>query len=1159
MGLEDTLEFGAIIITGADSSVSVINDSSPINVLSNSGQVIVAVFSRSPGGTIAFAPGAAVITIGKIITDAQNGQTISAGDILSVTGNAIAIIATVGGLMGTAPVTLPVGFVLGGLGALANTKYGSSLLEQIRNSILDFILDTGHAGSSNLGSNYDPLGNFIGDLQNFFNQAQTTASPLILDLDGNGVVDTISKAAGVHFDLDANKFAETTGWVGKNDGLLVLDKNGNGKIDDGTELFGNNTLLKNGTKAANGFAALAELDSNKDGKIDISDSAYTQLRLWKDSNSDGQVNLGELLTLKQAGVKSLNTGFTAQTQTDAKGNQHLQVGSYTYTDGSTRSMDDVWFATDTARTIDQSLVTVNTSIAALPQVQGFGNVHSLQQAMAQDTSGKLQSLVTQFGQTTDTKVRQGLMNELLYRWAGVQDVDPNSRAATQIYGNAIGDARKLATLEAFLGQGYLGTWCWGTRDPNPHGLAAPILLRAFDLLSSYVYSQLMQQTQYKPLFESINVNISDSGVTLNVTQVASILRTQYNANTEQGAVYLGEFAASLKTIGTFGTEVISSLRKLGNVNATGFDFLLATLGFNSLIGTAGNDSLYGSDSDDVIDGLAGNDNISAGDGNNAVKGGLGDDIITAKAGNDLIDGGDGNDNISAGDGNNTVKGGLGDDKIWTGVGNDSLDGGDGNDNISAGDGNNTVIGGLGNDIIWTGVGNDSLDGGDGNDNISPGDGNNTVIGGLGDDIIWAGVGNDSLDGGDGNDNIQGGAGTNNLQGGAGNDTITGAGTLTGGTGNDVLTGYNGTTDTFVFNVGDGADIISTYESTGIASDVLKFGTGITLANLKLERTGNDLIFKVGTNGDQVRVTNWYYGAYYQFAKLQFADGTLLTNAQVNQQSLIQTGTAGNDSLYGSASDDVIDGLAGNDYISAGDGNNTVKGGLGDDKIWTGVGNDSLDGGDGNDNISASDGNNTVIGGLGDDNIWAGVGNDSLDGGDGNDNISAGDGNNTVKGGLGDDNIWAGVGNDSLDGGDGNDNIQGGAGDDILTGSGGKDVLVGGLGSDRFDYRNLTDSLLANFDIISDFNAGTDNDLFLVSTPRTAFGNGGAVATLDTAGISAKLTTAFFAANATAKFTFGSRTFIAINDATAGFSASNDAIIEVTSLTGLLGLTNFTTA
>jgi hypothetical protein len=386
MGVSGKLEAGAIIITFVDSGISLVNDSSPINILSNTGQLITAYFSKIPGATIAVAPAAAVLTVGKILTDASNGQTISAGDILSVTGNAIAVIGAVGVLAGSATVTVPaaaLGFALGGLGALTNTEYGSSQLEKIRN----FILDMGNPGLPNLGGNYDPLGNFIGDLQTSFNQAQTITSPIILDLDGNGV-DTISKSAGIHFDLDGNKFAETTGWVGKNDGLLVLDKNGNGKIDNGTELFGNNTLLKNGTKAANGFVALAELDNNKDGKIDASDTAYNQLRVWKDSNSNGLADTGELLTLTQAGVKSLNTGYTNQTQTDAQGNQHLQVGNYTRTDGSTRAMNDVWFATDNARTIDQDIVTVNATIAALPELQGFGNVRSLQQAMARDTSGR---------------------------------------------------------------------------------------------------------------------------------------------------------------------------------------------------------------------------------------------------------------------------------------------------------------------------------------------------------------------------------------------------------------------------------------------------------------------------------------------------------------------------------------------------------------------------------------------------------------------------------------------------------------------------------------------------------------------------------------------------------------------------------------------------
>jgi len=130
--------------------------------------------------------------------------------------------------------------------------------------------------------------------------------------------------------------------------------------------------------------------------------------------------------------------------------------------------------------------------------------------------------------------------------------------------------------------------------------------------------------------------------------------------------------------------------------------------------------------------------------------------------------------------------------------------------------------------------------------------------------------------------------------------------------------------------------------------------------------------------------------------------------------------------------------------------------------------------------------------------------------------------------------------------------------DTLNGGAGKDTLTGGLGADRFDYRNLADSVFNSFDVITDFNANTGNDLFLVSTARRAFSNAGTVATLDATSIAAKLTTATFTANAAAQFSFGSRTFVAINDATAGFGATTDAIIEVTGLTGTLRFNNFTT-
>ncbi|MFO5494699.1 MAG: bluetail domain-containing putative surface protein, partial [Cuspidothrix sp.] len=155
-----------------------------------------------------------------------------------------------------------------------------------------------------------------------------------------------------------------------------------------------------------------------------------------------------------------------------------------------------------------------------------------------------------------------------------------------------------------------------------------------------------------------------------------------------------------------------------------------------------------------------------------------------------------------------------------------------------------------------------------------------------------------------------------------------------------------------------------------------------------------------------------------------------------------------------------------------------------------------------------------------------------------------------------------AGADTLNGSDGNDTLSGGEGNDLLTGGVGADTLTGGAGVDRFDYRNpLTDSVFATLDVITDFNAtaGT-GDLFVVSTAITGFYNLGDVATLDDPGITALLNAGSdnFLANAAAQFSFGSRTFVAINDSTAGFAVATDAIIEVTGLTGTLGVNNFTT-
>ena len=98
--------------------------------------------------------------------------------------------------------------------------------------------------------------------------------------------------------------------------------------------------------------------------------------------------------------------------------------------------------------------------------------------MARDTI--LKNKVQQFITTKNPEARSTLLNDLIYRWAGVHNIDPTSRRASKMYGNVIGDARKLAYLEALMGKNYSGIWCSGERDTNPHGHAAPILLKAYE-------------------------------------------------------------------------------------------------------------------------------------------------------------------------------------------------------------------------------------------------------------------------------------------------------------------------------------------------------------------------------------------------------------------------------------------------------------------------------------------------------------------------------------------------------------------------------------------------------------------------------------------------------------------------------------------------------
>jgi hypothetical protein len=261
-------------------------------------------------------------------------------------------------------------------------------------------------------------------------------SPIILDLDGDGV-ETTGVTDGAYFDHDKTGFAEQTGWASADDGLLVIDRNSDGIINDGGELFGDRTLLQGGWAGANGFEALVELDTNLDGKVDANDAAFSQLRIWQDMDGDGYSSGDELFTLDEMDIVSINTGYATSSYVDPNGNEHKQVGSFTWNDSTTGTATDVWFQTDNTYTIANEWLDVSETIADLPDLQGYGNVYDLHQAMARDATGQLQSLVEQFLSETDTDIRNALLEEILFKWTDSDGIDPASRGG-------FFDARRLS-------------------------------------------------------------------------------------------------------------------------------------------------------------------------------------------------------------------------------------------------------------------------------------------------------------------------------------------------------------------------------------------------------------------------------------------------------------------------------------------------------------------------------------------------------------------------------------------------------------------------------------------------------------------------------------------------------------------------------------------
>ncbi len=514
-----------------------------------------------------------------------------------------------------------------------------------------------------------------------------------------------------------------------------------------------------------------------------------------------------------------------------------------------------------------------------------------------------------------------------------------------------------------------------------------------------------------------------------------------------GADYLDGGDGDDTLLGDGGDDIL--LGGAGNDRLYGDEELNLEAGTNVgndwLEGGAGNDELFGDDGEDALFGGEGDDFLQGDYVNEAgfsdyLDGGVGNDVLAGVGGEDVLIGGDGQDHLAGGDdedvldgggdndvlfgefGNDVLDGGDGDDQLSGGEGDDELDGGDGVDVLQGDDGEDLLTGGAGNDLLLGNTGDDTIFGEGGDDELQGDSGNDLLAGDAGDDTIFGQADDDDLFGNEGHDTLWGGLGNDLLDGGAGDDALVGDDTdlvsvfggadiLTGGLGNDYLGGGGGG-DTYLFNPGDGFDVIRDFAGEG---NRLVFGAGISAGSLIVAVSPNDsLVIRTGGSGDAVEILN--YGTAnpdgsHPIDTFEFSDGTVLTYAQLVVNGLGISGGFGADMLSGTAGGERIFGGAGNDTILGLDGADRL---LGEDGV------DRLDGGSGNDALSGGRGDDLLIGGAGLDTYTfrAGWGIDQIQ-------DTAGEGNRLIFGtGISSTNLTLGFRQTTVSGGGGEEEAGG---------------------------------------------------------------------------------------------------------------------------------------
>ncbi|WP_404932187.1 calcium-binding protein [Massilia atriviolacea] len=855
-----------------------------------------------------------------------------------IAGAAVAAVATFFGIAGLPVVAAT--FVIAGAAAYGAAKLGPTIFD-------GWSLILNGAGSL-ISDAFEFAQRFLRD-------------PLILDLDGDGLETLSPSESGVLFDHNGSGVKTSSGWIKSDDGFLVFDRNGNGTIDSGRELFGDATALYAGGTAVDGFDALRQEDSNGDNKVSSADSNWSQLRIWRDLNKDGHSQSDELFTLADAGVAAINVGKTENNVMLANGNQLADLGSFIRTDGArgtlagTSIVADINLAQDTYHSQFSDEIPIDTDLKSMPEIEGVGLVRDLRQAASMDSSAgsALKAALLAFVGANSVE-RFALVDAILLAWADtstlighMQDRQPSTTKV--VWSNASVRAEwegKLHILEAFNGRYFFKLpgeahpgaptgLSLGAADTNgmrtatvnmPEGQIRR-LQDAYENLKEAVYSALIAPEIMQNYLGLIDVQAENDGLNFDFTAMNAALDAEFLKDPAAGladVLNLARYAnAQLVETGYDIWTKLETAARSGGTSAATLDALNIRIsgGNNDTVaGTAFSDVLYGGSGNDSLSGQAGNDVLAGDAGNDTLAGGLGNDIY-------LFNPGDGLDRVEEGvlAGEDTLQLGIDINAASIQVLRQNLDltlKVNAVDSVTIADyfkqGSIEKIvfsNGLSWDFqevmrrtIYTGSsGNDELYG----------------LATVGNKIDGM-EGNDRLYGGEKNDSLQGSAGIDQLRGYVGDDT------LHGGTGSDTLDGASGD-DTYIFELGDGNDTVF---DSGVAhnKDKVQFGAGIAAGGVTLNRSGSDLILLVNAT-DKLTLKSYADSPSYRIESIAFADGTVWDIATV--AGMPSFGTAGADILY------AIDGYA--NHLNGMDGNDTLSGQSKADVLLGGGGNDQLRG------------------------------------------------------------------------------------------------------------------------------------------------------------------------------------------------------------------------